>query len=131
MPSEKHLEMIVGIISRLAGNSFQMKSWNVALASAAIGFAAAKGAHTHAALLAVVPSAAFWFLDGYYLTLERRYRALYNEANSGAVAPYDLNAGQPTFGEWLDVTVRRIAVIGLHFPMLAVTLAAGLVRFGG
>ena len=29
----KHLEFIQSIIARLAGNSFQMKGWNVALAS--------------------------------------------------------------------------------------------------
>jgi len=59
----KHLEFIQSIIARLAGNSFQMKGWNVALATAAIGFAVAKDSRPTLAVLAVVPALAFWFLD--------------------------------------------------------------------
>src|SRR5690242_13752709 len=120
MASEKHLDLIVGIVSRLAGKSFQMKSWNVALAAAAIGFAAAKRSHTRAALLAVVPSAAFWFLDGYYLALERLFRELYKKAAAGTVTAYSLDAGQPKFEDWFGATFGRPSVIGLHLPMLVV-----------
>jgi hypothetical protein len=48
-----------------------MKGWNVALASAVIGIAASKDSHPSIAVLAVVPSCAFWALDAYYLALER------------------------------------------------------------
>ena len=60
MPNEKHLEFIQGAIARMAGNSFQMKSWNVALATAAIGFAVAKDSHPKAAVLAILPALTFW-----------------------------------------------------------------------
>lgn len=37
MPSLKHLDFLQSAIGRMGRNSFQMKSWNVALASAVIG----------------------------------------------------------------------------------------------
>ncbi len=128
MPEPKHLEFIEAVISRLAGNSFQMKSWNVALATAAIGFAATKDSHPTAAAIAAVPSFAFWFLDAYYLGLERLYRDLYAAANAGTKTAYDLNAGDLTFGKWLD-EVFRVSVAGLHLPMIAVTLIVSLTNF--
>lgn len=127
MPSEKHLDFINGVIGRLAGNSFQMKSWNVALAAAAIGFAASKDSHGTAAAFAVVPSLAFWFLDGYYLGLERLYRELYRAANADRKAAYDLDAGKLSFGGWLSATLR-ISVAGLHLPMIAVILAVSRIK---
>jgi hypothetical protein len=118
LPVLKYLEFIQAIITRLAGNSFQMKAWNVALATAAIGFAAAKDSHPTGVAIAAVPSLAFWFLDAYYLGLERLYRDLYRDANAGTKAAFDLNAGELTFGKWLD-EVFRVSVAGSHLPMTA------------
>jgi hypothetical protein len=124
----KHLEFIQAIIARMAGNSFQMKGWNVALATAAVGFAATKDSHPTAAVLAVVPSIAFWFLDAYYLGLEWLYRDLYNGAVAGTIAPFDLKAGKLGFAKWLDV-VWRPAVSCLHLPMIGVILLVSLSDF--
>ena len=128
MPDPKHLEFIQSVVSRLAGNSFQMKSWNVALATAAIGFAAAKDSHPTAAAIAAIPSFAFWFLDAYYLGLERLYRDLYAAANAGTKTAFDLDAGALTFGKWLD-EMFRVSVAGLHLPMTFVALLVSLTDF--
>ena len=125
----KHLEFIEGIINRLGGNSFQIKGWNVALATAAVGFAASKDSHPTAAALAVVPSIALWFLDGYYLALERLYRDLYNSADSGATPAYSLRPPKLTASVWIAATWRW-SVSGLHLPMIAVILAVMLTNFG-
>jgi hypothetical protein len=87
----KHLEFIEGIISRLAGNSFQMKSWNVALATAAVGLEAAKDSKPTLGVLAVVPAIAFWCLDAYYLAQESLHRCLYKKAV--ATPSFNLDAG--------------------------------------
>jgi hypothetical protein len=55
----KPLEFIQAIIARMAGNSTQMKTWNVALATAAIGFVAAKDSKPGAAIYALVPALHF------------------------------------------------------------------------
>jgi hypothetical protein len=57
-----------------------MKAWIVALATAVIGFVAAKDGKPGAAIYALAPALAFWALDAYYLALEFRFRDLYNTA---------------------------------------------------
>lgn len=72
----KHLEMIENVIQRMGSNSFQLKGWAVSLV-AIIGGLAAQGADKRFFLLAFIPLIAFWFLDAYYLQLERKYGVLY------------------------------------------------------
>jgi hypothetical protein len=128
MTHPKHLEFLQAIITRLAGNSFQIKAWNVALATAAVGYAATKDSHPTAAVLAAVPSFAFWCLDAYYLGLERIYRDHYNSAVIGAVPPFDLKAPELGLSDWLGM-IWRPAVAGLHLPMVAVILLVSLTNF--
>jgi hypothetical protein len=125
----KHLEFIEAIVNRLGSNSFQIKGWNVALATAAVGFAASKDSHPTAAALAVVPSIALWFLDGYYLGLEKLYRDLYLQAISGTATIYSLDTAKLTIRVWL-VSLWRWSVAGLHLPMICVILAVMLTNFG-
>ncbi len=78
----KHLEMIQGVINRLAGNSFAIKGWAVTLVSALIAIAVDKsdGRFAFAALL---PSVIFWILDGYFLWQERLFRSLFDAVRLG------------------------------------------------
>jgi hypothetical protein len=72
-----HLSMLQGIITRLAGNSAQCKTWCLTLVTALIAFAGA--AHTIAAIqITILPIAMFLLLDAAYLGVERAYRDLYN-----------------------------------------------------
>lgn len=73
----KHLEMIENVIQRMGSNSFQLKGWSVSLV-AIIGGLAAQGSDKRFFLLAFIPLIAFWFLDSYYLQLERKYEVLYS-----------------------------------------------------
>ncbi|MCP4257250.1 MAG: hypothetical protein GY774_06945 [Planctomycetes bacterium] len=77
MSREKHLELIQGVINRMAGNSFHLKGWSVVLVSALFALAAsdAKIAFVY---LAFLPAIAFWVLDSYFLWQERMYRKLYD-----------------------------------------------------
>ena len=72
----KHLEMIQGIINRMAHCSFLLKGWSVILFSGLFALAA-KDANPLFVYLAYLPVTAFWILDGYYLYQERLYRKLY------------------------------------------------------
>ena len=74
----KHLELIQGVINRLAGNSFLLKGWTVTLTAALFVFSA-QGADLTFALIAPFSALMFWGLDAYYLWQERLYRLLYNE----------------------------------------------------
>jgi hypothetical protein len=72
----KHLEMIQGIINRMAGNSFLLKGWCVTLTSALFALAA-KDTNPFFVYVAYFPCVTFWSLDGYFLRQERLYRKLY------------------------------------------------------
>lgn len=77
----KHLEMIQGVINRMASNSFSLKGWNVVLVSALFALAA-KDSNTDFILLAYFPALAFWILDGYFLQQERLFRKLYDRVRA-------------------------------------------------
>ena len=74
----RYLEMIQGIINRMAGNSFALKGWAVTLISG-IFVLAGKDTDKMYFLVAYIPVVVFWFLDAYYLLQERLYRALYEK----------------------------------------------------
>jgi hypothetical protein len=74
----KRLDHLQAIIQRLAGNSFLIKGWTLTLVSAILGFALKDTNNPHLAYLAVLPTFAFWGLDGYYLALEIGMRGIYN-----------------------------------------------------
>ena len=75
----KFLEMIQGVISRMASNSFMLKGWAVTLVAGTFALSA-KEANNLFFLIAYIPIVLFWFLDSYYLQLERKYRVLYSNA---------------------------------------------------
>jgi len=60
----KHLEMIQGVINRMAHCSFLLKGWSVILLSGLFALAA-KEANLLFVYLAYLPVIAFWVLDGY------------------------------------------------------------------
>ncbi len=74
----KHLEFIQEAINRMARNSFMLKGWTVILVAASIAFIAEFG-DVQYILAACFVAVAFWVLDGYFLSQERLFRALYDE----------------------------------------------------
>ncbi len=85
-----HLEMIQGIINRMAGNSFSLKGWAVTLV-AGIFALASNDADKMYFLVAYVPVIVFWCLDTYYLLQERLYRSLYDKVRAMNEEDIDFN----------------------------------------
>ena len=77
----KHLEMVQGVINRMANNSFMLKGWAVTLVA---GIFALSGEATDKLyfLVAYIPIIVFWGLDTYYLLQERLYRSLYDKVRT-------------------------------------------------
>ena len=86
----EHLKMIEAIIDRMSQNSVHLKGWAVALISV-VGALSASGSDKKFMILAALPLVAFWFLDSYYLQLERKYRILYENVRQGVVNDFDMN----------------------------------------
>ena len=74
---QKHLEIMQGVIQRMAENSRSCKLWCVTLVAATLVLVARTGEPQHA-LIALAPAVLFWILDSYYLSLERGFRDSYN-----------------------------------------------------
>ena len=74
----RHLELVQGIISRMANNSFMLKGWAVTLVFG-IFVLAGKDTDKLYFLVAYLPVIVFWGLDAYYLFQERLYRSLYDK----------------------------------------------------
>lgn len=77
----RYLEMIQGIINRMAGNSFMLKGWAVTLVSGIFVLAGEKDSWEFY-LMVLLPIITFWGLDAYYLLEERLYRSLYDKARN-------------------------------------------------
>lgn len=73
----KHLEFLQGAINRMASNLFLLKGWTITLIAALFALSA-KDANQTYVLIAYFPTLIFWTLDGYFLSQERRFRALYD-----------------------------------------------------
>ena len=69
---QSHLTMMQGVINRMAENSRSCKVWCVTLVAATLVLVARTGEPQHA-LIALVPTLLFLFLDSYYLALERAF----------------------------------------------------------
>jgi hypothetical protein len=92
----KHLDMLQGVIARMAGNSSNLKTWTVTLL-AGIFALAAKDADRRFLIVALAPAVGFWALDAYFLTQERRYRALYDDVRmQNGVDAFSMNTGAYT-----------------------------------
>ena len=76
MANQSQLEMIQGIINRLAGNSSAFKGWMVTITAALLGVAI-NNHKPWLAWLAVYAICVLAALDAYYLALEKAYRSLY------------------------------------------------------
>ncbi len=72
-----YLQLIQNIIDRMADNSFKVKGWAIGVMLAIFSFASNQG-DKRCILFTVVPLFVLWFLDTYYLQLERKYRLFYN-----------------------------------------------------
>lgn len=76
-----YLQSIQAVIARLANNSFLIKGWTVTLVAALIAITGKDIVQNKKYILfGLLPALFFWFLDGYYLSLERRFKEMYDHA---------------------------------------------------
>jgi hypothetical protein len=101
----KHLEFLQLVITRMSVNSFLVKGWSVTLVAAMFAFAA-KDANARYGWITLVVIVIFWLLDGYYLSLERQYRGLYDgiRVKNEVDIDFDMNASTYAVGRatWVN-----------------------------
>ncbi|HEB9353944.1 TPA: hypothetical protein RZK44_000252 [Campylobacter coli] len=69
----EELKMIQDIIKRMADNSFKLKNWCLTVVVVTMLFQ--EGVNN---FIPIISLFGFWFLDSYYLYIEREFRNLYN-----------------------------------------------------
>lgn len=100
-----HINLMQGVIQRMADNSRSCKLWCVTIAAAVLVFAARSDyAGAGYALIALLPVVALLFLDAYYLALERGFRASYkafaDKLHAGKLDASDLYAVDAAGPPW-------------------------------
>lgn len=75
----KHLEFIQGIISRMGGNLFYLRGWVITLVAGVLVLLSQIGDGRMPIIFLAFITILFWAYDGYFLSLERNYRKLYDK----------------------------------------------------
>ena len=126
---QAHLNMMQGVISRMAENSRYCKMWCVTLVAAVLVLVARTGEPQHA-LIALAPTLLFWGLDAYYLALERGFRKSYCQfvvmLHNGELAPTKIYRVASTgMGKALVWgSLRSTAIWPFYAALTATTLLA-------
>lgn len=86
----KHLEFIQNIIARLSNISFLLKGWGITLLAALFALSA-KDSNSRFYWISVFVLLIFWVLDSYFISVERKYRALYDQVRKKDEHEIDFN----------------------------------------
>jgi hypothetical protein len=129
----KHLEMIQGVINRMANNSFMLKGWAVTLI---VGIFALAGKNITRGyfLVAYIPVLVFWLLDSYYLLQERLYRSLYEKVRKTDEKNIDFSL-KATSAEFNDINNCFCSCffskteIGFYIPLVIVCTGIICINF--
>ena len=129
----KHLELVVSVINRLAGNSFLIKGWAITIVAALFALAA-KDKELSFVYVAYFPIIAFWALDGYFLRQERLFRKLYEHVCSLDESTIDFKMDTSRFqqevGSWL-ATCFSTTLLWFHAAIFVTTAVVAVLLFKG
>lgn len=126
----KHLEIIQGVINRLANNSFLIKSWSMTIISVAILFVSRnQNCSEYIILSFLIPVLGFWILDGYFLWQERIFRGIYNDVRTQESTNFEMTIPlqkkkitwiKAVFSKTLNIFyLMEVGFIGLTFFVLS------------
>src|SRR5438876_10640538 len=110
----QHLAFIQTVIDRMSKNCFLLKGWGVTLVSA-LFVLAAKDSNKQYIMLAYFPILTFWLLNGYFLSQERRFRALYDQVRVLHTDKIDFSMDTKQFNvgrnRWEQAFLSRVLLI--------------------
>lgn len=102
-----HLAMIQGVIDRMGGNLFYLRGWSITLLAGlfAISTSPLLTVEQWAPALFFVLLILFWIYDGYFLSLEKKYRGLYNKVRLLDEDQIDFSMSVQEFATHADKTL--------------------------
>ena len=123
----KHLEMLQGLITRMAGYGASFKSYCITVATAVVGFAFTL--HRPAvAVLALLPVMAFAVADAQYLRVERRFRDVFDlvrKESWGEMPSFEINLASAPKQSFLRA-VTSWSIVWFYAPLAIGVLLAVL-----
>ncbi len=123
-----HLQMIQGVVDRMGGNLFYLKGWAITLLAGLFAISSFDVLHEGkwSTVLLVVLLLLFWILDGYFLSLERCFRDLYDKVRKMNEEDIDFSMN---IGEFIKLrsrspltTMFRPTLVGFYGVIL-ITMA--------
>lgn len=93
----KELDLIQGVINRMAANSFEVKKWLIGIITAIVVLSKDNIADGNSQMIWILllPILSFWYLDAFYLSKEKLFKEMYrwviNYRNKTDEYLYDLN----------------------------------------
>ena len=122
-----HLGFIQGTINRMAGNSFLCKGWAITLFSALLAFLFSAESPCAFRVLGIITAVivVFWWLDSWYLRMERLFRRLYDQVRveEEEEDPYSMSLSP--FMDLEPCVLRLMFSCGM-WPVYVVILVSGL-----
>jgi len=88
----QHLAFIQDVITRINSNSFSLKGLMITIISALAALFVDNDDKAIYLMIAFLLVLLFWFLDAYYLKMEKQYRMLYEDAVKKKVELYKMTA---------------------------------------
>ena len=93
----KELDLIQGVINRMAANSFEVKKWLIGIITAIVVLSKDNIADGSSQMIWILllPILSFWYLDAFYLSKEKLFKEMYrwvvSYRNKTDEYLYDLN----------------------------------------
>lgn len=92
----KEIDLIQNCINRMANNSFLLKGWLVSVIAVIVALSPEELNKFIVVVTVIMVSASFWYLDAFFLRIEKLYRKLYewvleNRKQGKRDYQYDLN----------------------------------------
>lgn len=102
-----NLQMIQGVIDRMGGNLFYLRGWSITLLAGlfAISTSDLLKVSNWAPLLFFVLLLLFWVYDAYFLSLERKFRGLYDQVRKISEEKIDFSMNIVEFKTHADKTL--------------------------
>ena len=120
---QKHLEFIQGTINRMASNLFFLRGWAITLITGTFALSV-RGTNLDYVFISFFLIFIFWILDGYFLSQERLFRALYDHVRK--LDEKDINFSMDTTEYkkdkrncWLR-SMFSITLICFYLPLVAI-----------
>lgn len=120
----KHLEMIERVIERLSRFSFNMKSWSITLITVLVSIGNyVEEFNIIVLIIGLFVVLSFYILNGYYLTVEKSYRNLFNYVRTeNENLNFNMSINENTKEKWFYGLIRfiNIGFYGFQFILLII-----------